>query len=271
MNTNLILKKIDDLPENPLANAVPDGGLCAVFRTVGFVGDSLSSGEFEALTAEGVRSWHDMFEYSWGQFIARRCGLKAINFSRGGMTAKEFNASFGKACGFEQPENVCQAYVIALGVNDVLNTGNPVGTLKDIDFENYENNKPTFAGEYAKIVQKIKKMQPKARVFLMSMPRETYGGKENKPELRKEHRDFLASLAEKFEFTYVLDFYKYAPVYDDEFRKNYYLGGHLNAAGYKLTADFVMSYIDYIIRKHPEDFCQVGFIGTGFHYHGVKW
>ena len=100
MNTNLILKKIDDLPENPLANAVPDGGLCAVFRTVGFVGDSLSSGEFEALTAEGVRSWHDMFEYSWGQFIARRCGLKAINFSRGGMTAKEFNASFGDACGF---------------------------------------------------------------------------------------------------------------------------------------------------------------------------
>ena len=105
----------------------------------------------------------------------------------------------------------------------------------------------------------------------MSMPRETYGGKEDKPELRKEHRDFLALLAEKFEFTYVLDFYKYAPVYDDEFRKNYYLGGHLNAAGYKLTADFVMSYIDYIIRKQPEDFCQVGFIGTGFHYHGVKW
>ena len=81
----------------------------------------------------------------------------------------------------------------------------------------------------------------------------------------------MAALAEKFEFTYVLDFLKYAPIYDDEFRKNYYLGGHLNAAGYKLTADFVMSYIDYIIRKNPEDFSQVGFIGTEYHYHGVKW
>ncbi len=271
MNTNLILKKIDDLPENPLENAVPDGGLCAIFRTLGVVGDSLSSGEFEALTADGVRSWHDKFEYSWGQFIARRCGLKAFNFSRGGMTAKEFNASFGTACGFDKPENVCQAYIIALGVNDVLNTGLPVGSLDDIDFENYENNKPTFAGEYAKILQKIKKMQPKARIFLMSMPNDECRGNQNRLDTIAAHRDLLVSLAEKFEFTYVLDFFKYAPIYDEEFRRNYYLGGHLNAAGYKLTADFVMSYIDYIIRKNPEDFCQVGFIGTDFHYHGVKW
>lgn len=82
----------------------------------------------------------------------------------------------------------------------------------------------------------------------MSMPNDECRGNQNRLDTIAAHRDLLVSLAEKFEFTYVLDFLKYAPIYDEEFRRNYYLGGHLNAAGYKLTADFVMSYIDYIIR-----------------------
>ncbi len=33
--------------EKPLDNIVSDGGLARIFRKVGFIGDSLSSGEFE--------------------------------------------------------------------------------------------------------------------------------------------------------------------------------------------------------------------------------
>ena len=36
----------------------------------------------------------------------------------------------------------------------------------------------------------------------------------------------------------------------------------MNPAGYVLTARLVDSYIDYIIRTHPDDFRRVGFIGT---------
>ena len=36
--------------------------------------------------------------------------------------------------------------------------------------------------------------------------------------------------------------------------------------GYILIARMVESYIDYIIRKNPEDFNQVGFIGTNLYY-----
>jgi hypothetical protein len=32
--------------------------------------------------------------------------------------------------------------------------------------------------------------------------------------------------------------------------------------GYMLTAKIVDSYIDYIIRKNPDDFRRVAFIGT---------
>ncbi|MGM9624567.1 MAG: hypothetical protein ACI3XM_02545, partial [Eubacteriales bacterium] len=74
-----------------------------------------------------------------------------------------------------------------------------------------------------------------------------------------------------FPFTYVIDFAEYGPVYDAEFKRNFYLGGHLNAAGYLLTSRMTASYMDYIIRNHPDDFTQVGFIGKPFHNHGAKW
>ena len=75
--------------ERPLERLAPGGGYCAILRTVGCVGDSLASGEFESMDENGERGYHDMFPYSWGQFLARDCGSTVYNFSRGGMTAKE--------------------------------------------------------------------------------------------------------------------------------------------------------------------------------------
>jgi hypothetical protein len=68
-----------------------------------------------------------------------------------------------------------------------------------------------------------------------------------------------------------MDMAAYAPVQNAEYRRNFYLGGHLNSAGYLLTSRMVAAYMDYIIRNHPEDFAQIGFIGHDFHYHGAKW
>ena len=39
--------------EKPLDNLVEDGGFCGIFRTIGCIGDSLSSGEFESKDEEG--------------------------------------------------------------------------------------------------------------------------------------------------------------------------------------------------------------------------
>ena len=76
--------------EKPLDNLLDDGGYTAIFRTIACVGDSLASGEFESLKEDGTSGYHDMFEYSWGQYIARMCTSKVYNFSRGGMTTKEY-------------------------------------------------------------------------------------------------------------------------------------------------------------------------------------
>ena len=71
-----------------------------------------------------------------------------------------------------------------------------------------------------------------------------------------------ADMAEMFDNTYVINLRKYSPVYDSEFKKKFFVGGHMNAAGYILTAQMITSYIDYIVRHNLEDFSQVGFIGT---------
>ena len=38
-----------------------------------------------------------------------------------------------------------------------------------------------------------------------------------------------------------------------------------------MASRVISSYIDYIIRQNPEDFSQVGFIGTPYHSHAAKW
>ena len=253
--------------EKPLDHIPMDGGMCAIFRTIGCIGDSLSSGEFESMNGEGKRGYHDFYEYSWGQYMARHCGLTAYNFSKGGMTAKEYWDSFANAKGFWDPTLLCQAYIIALGVNDLLNKGQEMGSVADICVEDYTKNADTFAGYYARIIQRLKSMQPHARFFLVTMPR----CGDSKVDKKQAHAALLHQMAELFDYTYVIDLYRDGPVYDAEFKRRYYLGGHLNPAGYLLTARMFESYIDYYVRHNPEDFAQVPFIGKGYHNVAHKW
>lgn len=256
MDLNYYLARKD---EKPLDRIVDDGGFCSVFRTIGVIGDSLSSGEFESMSEEGVKAYHDYFEYSWGQYIARAAGINVFNFSRGGMTAKRFYESYTREVVFWYPEKMCQAYIIALGVND-MNHGTPLGSTADIDPENFNKNADTLAGWLGRIIARIKTLQPQARFFLVSRPKD--GTTEG--NLKSEsHAKLMNELAEYFDYTYVIDLCKYGPVYDAEFKKNFYLGGHMNPAGYILTAKMIMSYIDFIIRNDLESFSQVGFIGKG--------
>jgi len=247
-----------DENEKPL-DRFPEGiSNTAIFRSIAFVGDSLSSGEFESRGGDGSKGYHDYFEYSWGQYIARKNGLQAQSFSRGGMTAKEYMTSYADANRFWQPERACQAYVIALGVNDILNQGQELGSIEDVDDADWRNNKPTFAGYYAQIIARYQAMQPRARFFLVMMPRQNEERDIKKPAIRKLFYDF----AEHFKNTYVIDLFEYGPVYDEAFRERFMLYGHMNPMGYILTANMVDAYIDYIIRKNPKDFIDVPYIGT---------
>ena len=244
--------------EKPLENIVDDGGYTSIFRTIACIGDSLSSGEFETIKEDGSHGYHDLYEYSWGQYIARTCGSKVYNLSRGGMTAKWFlDAMNAKGWGDEAKK--AQAYIVALGVNDVFGKKMDIGSIDDISDDPNADVPDTFAGYYGKVLAYYRTLQPDAKFFLMTMisqSNEEYNAKV------KAHSELLYKIAERYPNTYVLDIAKYSPMHEGDFRKRFYLNGHLNPMGYVYTAKMVMSYIDYIIRHNYDDFKRVGLIGT---------
>ena len=196
--------------------------------------------------------------------MARTLGNKVYNFSRGGMTAREFSETFCRQCGVYDYDKLCQCYIIALGVNDI-NQGHPIGNpdlVSVSERRNPEDN--SMLAFIANIMRTLKSKQPNAKFFLMTIP---YSGNKEPERIAKEeeHAEAIRKFAEKTKNTYVLDFRKYAPEYDEKFRENFFLG-HMTPAGYLLTAKMVMSYIDYIIRNNPADFAEVGFIGTPYKY-----
>ena len=259
MNWN---EKLYNNDEKPLDKLVSGYSNTSVFRKIAFIGDSLSSGEFETCDKDGNKAYHDLYEYSWGQYIARKNGLTAYNFSRGGMTAKEYIESFAEENGFFDKEKACQCYVIALGVND-LNQDIEVGSVNDINKEDYRRNNKTFIGYYGAIVSRYKEISPDAKFFFVTLAND--GTRAANPKAESFYNE-LYKLASFFENSYVIDLFKYGPVYDDNFKKKFYLYGHLNPSGYILTAEIIDSYIDYIIRHNPDDFRNVGFINSGIKY-----
>ena len=258
-------------PENekPLDRLVNGYSYTSIFHTIGFVGDSLSSGEFETRDAEGNAGYHDMYWYSWGQYIARKNGITAYNFSKGGMSADCYVQHFGDmegkwTPGLWDPKNACQAYVIALGVNDLHNMHQPLGSIEDIHPEDWTKNAPTFLGYYGAIISRYKQISPDAKFFLVTFPNDEL--LENNKEVGMKAIESLYALAKLFKNCYVIDLYQYGPVYDQKFRDNFYLFGHMSPAGYILTAQLIDSYIDYIIRHNPDDFKNIGFANTGIPY-----
>ncbi len=258
---------IENKPENPFDNLVTNGGYCGIFRKIACVGDSLSSGEFESKMNDKV-GYHDYYDYSWGQYIARDAGCTVYNFSKGGMTAKQYCEEFADQRDFWNAEHRAQAYIIAMGVNDMWGDIE-LGTINDIDVNDWKNNKPTFIGFYGQIIQRYKEIQPKAKFFLMTMP--TGDEPERVQERFEAHAKVLYEIAELLDNCYVLDFRKYAPKYGEAFKENFYLAGHMNAMGYRLTALMVESYIDMIIRNNMDDFKQIGFVGTPYYNENVEW
>lgn len=250
--------------ERPLDHIVNDGGFCGIFKSIACIGDSFASGEFQSLRADGIMGHHDMYEYSWGQCISRILNCKAYNFSMGGMTAKKYYESFADAHGFFDKELIAQCYIIALGYNDLINADMPIGACKDFDCVNISflsKDEQSFAYYLSKIILKYKEISPKAKFFFMTMPREA-GDTPEIVEKKNAHAKLLHSLTDIFSNSYVLDFRKYAPEYDEEFKEKFFLYGHMNACGYLLTAKMVISYIDYIIRNNIGDFKNVSFITT---------
>lgn len=249
----------------PLATISQLPGLAGIFHSWGFIGDSLCSGEHESRGDDGTMGYHDYYDYSWGQRMCQATGATGDNYSQGGETAPGWIEHFWDAPN-NRNNNICakdspkQAYIIALGVND-KNRGDAAGDIAtDVNLDDYTKNAPTFAGYYAGIIQRVKSIQPDAKIFVVTPPRDGNDFAAFLPVIR--------GMADIFDNVYVVDLNRYAPDHSEgsDIRNNYYMGGHLNAAGYQYSAWQMMSYIDWIVRHNMPAFSQVAFIGKGLKY-----
>ncbi len=237
----------------PLETIIENGGMAKIFRVIGVVGDSLSSGAmtYKPSGEESKSKNANMYEYSWIQYMARYCGSTAYNFSVSGMgTDTFFDSKYYDL--MMDGEHLCQAYFIALGHND-YNRSVPVGTLEDVDLENWKNNAATFTGNYARIISEIKSIQPEAKIFPILM---------KNGEKFKDYNDAIRSVSALSDNIYLLEMDVYAVT-----RQSWEVtNGHGNPMGYLNYSYQVSSYVDWYIRHYPDEFKYVQFIGTEYEY-----
>lgn len=259
---NTALAKLSETPNsiglkasaNPLEVITDHTGMLDIFLNVGCIGDSLASGE-SYWNDGGTTQGNDFYQYSWGQYLARKTGNKYYNWSHGGLSTKLWlQSEYTTEC-FDG-DHLCEAYIIGLGQNDA-NYDYTIGTSADIDLSDYNNNADTFYGSYGKIIQKIKEVQPQAKIFVITDP--------NASTNTKGYNTAIAAMATIFDNVYLIDMYTYGYQYVlNQVIVAQGRAGHYNAYGYKLFAMMIANYIDWIITTNYTEFTQVELIGTGY-------
>lgn len=253
-------EEIHGSADNPFAKILDNAGMMEIFLNVGCIGDSLSSGECISGPVNGEFGYNDLYQYSWGQYLARMTGNKYYNFSKGGLSTKTFlQGLYPNSSQFDDGDHLCEAYTIGLAQNDYndaveneIDFAEYIGTTADINTET-----DSFYGRYSKIIANIKEIQPKAKIFVFTDPLQTTE--------EAGFNDAIRHIAENTENVYLVDLYRYgSQLYDNLRHTRWYRYGHFSACGYRMCALYIATYIDYIIRHNPKEFEQVEFIGTNF-------
>ena len=256
--------------EQPLDNIIHDGGFCRIFDKIGVVGDSLASGSIarpdSSSHEEDQEEIVDLIWYSWIQHIARYSGSTAYNFSMGGLSARGLRFGTGNVnvqeiiANLENSDKKCKMYFIALGHNDrnYANTHSEytIGTASDCNLANPSENADSYYGNMAWTISKVKSVQPKAKIFLITMKSATTFGAYN-VAIRNLVNIFNTYYGNND--VYLIDM-EGVPI---ETSWEYY-NGHGSPQGYLNYSYQISSYVDYIIRHNQNDFKTVPYIGTTY-------
>lgn len=233
--------------------------LYKVFKTVGCIGDSLASGEVYYKKQDGTYGGLDLYDYSWGQYMAKMSGNTYYNFSSGGLTTRSWlTASRGASLAFDG-NHKCTCYLIGLGQNDKAKLGsNYLGTIEDINDDDYTQNADTYYGNYGKIISMCKNEMPKCKIFLFTDPLYTDS---------EEFNTAIKNIANHFDGVYLIDLSKEEyDLYHTGFLGQQKRSGHYNAIGYKYMANMIADKISKYIYNHYSEFKEVEFIDTDYYY-----
>lgn len=250
-------KKVGGLSEEYCSrDEIRSRRLLGVFHSIGVIGDSLASGQGRA---NSMNESHDFYEYSWPQVIARELGVTVYNFTKSGLTTRTWLTDAKGYPLASDGEHDVQCYIICLGANDISSyssVGVPLGTSADIDMDNPENNADTYYGNYGKIIQRMKGLEPRAVFFLLTNP--SYGDSSK----RAQYNAAVAEIAGMFDRCHFVELDE--SLYASGFIKENLVAGHYTPAGYAYIGEYVMEMISDVVRKNPSEFFYVNLIGTEY-------
>ena len=263
-NENSISQKIDNI-EAELDNIVNIDNLLnntefSAFAKWGVIGDSLSVGH----TAEKDGTVHNRnIYYSWPQYLARHLGNICLQFGRSGASAKTWMSPSEQYCypRFIKEENLCQAYIIALGANDTSMT---LGSIEDINFEDMSQNEDTEYGWYAKVINTVRTTAPQAPIFLFTLPYPR-----NTDEKITAINTMIRELASDSHFKDMCFVVDLDAKYNDYFSKGKMrncignTGWHLTALGYLYASRVNNKAISEVMSANYASFQNIPFIPYG--------
>ena len=229
-------------------------GLLGSFMSVGVIGDSLASGQGRV---NSMSDYKDFYDQSWPQVVARDLGITVHNFTKSGLTTRTW---LSDPMGYplaSDGEHKVQCYIVGLGANDVGLGSEYLGSRDDVHVDDYHSNADTYYGNYAKIIQMMKEVEPRAKFFLLPNP--AYGDSSLRPDFNAAVED----IAGMFDDCYFIDL--------DE---SLYTGGgfihdnlvasHYTPAAYNYMAKYLEECIGRYMYDNPEEFKFVNLIGTEY-------
>lgn len=197
----------------------------SLFQNIGIIGDSYASGELYA-----NNNYTDHYEISWGQILARKNGVKAVNFSKGGLTTRDWLAD-DHGLSLLNSSDPQDLYIIVLGINDYQKLGNSyLGAENDV---NTQAN--TFYGNYGKIITAIRAKAPQAKIVLSTMSYDEQGTAHN-------YNEAIKTLAQHFGLPVIEQ--NNDALFTSDLYLNHMVGGHPTAPVYAAMANAFQRLIE---------------------------
>lgn len=210
-----------------------------MFKTIGIIGDSLSSG----VVYDENGNAKTLYNHSWLSTFCTKSGADPTYYSSGGQSTKSWLTSTYKTNFDNDP--IKEAYFIALGTNDASQSYG-IGNITD------PSGTDSFVGYYKEIIDLIHTKSPNSVIFMLSM----YGNTSD--TYQTPYSNMIKQIADLYDYCFFVDYANNCP---NEINLNisrvytfYQENWHFTGSGYILVGETIYKLIDEIVNKNQSWF-----------------
>ena len=212
----------------------------SMFSNFAVLGDSYSVG-----TLYRDNTWKSVFKLQWPQLIARKWGITAKTFSKGGLSTRTWLTD---DVGLKtlKSSGVQDLYCICLGINDNAILSKEPSYLGTTD--NIGDNSDTFYSNYSRIVSEVKVKAPHSKIICFGLSQTV--------EYYPQITNAIRNIAKAYNVPFV------DLLSNDFFKSNWYnsmLGGHPVGPVYGGMATAYERLIQNTIQDNPDYFADYAF------------